>query len=113
MSLVTTEAPNLITIREQDAVNLTCPFTRSGEFNDYVGTYCKTTDCMAWIKVVDVHINDTRICPAGYEDITPEMYDALYGNEPQEFNKFFFVAKDDKKNKKGYCLRLKGCLNGI
>ena len=110
MSLVTTEAPDLITMRNSLAEIMVCPFTRNSEFNDYIDTKCKTGDCMAWVGVVDIHINYTNICPDGYEDITPEMFEALYGNRPQEYGKFYFQVKTDKKNVRGYCLRLKGCI---
>lgn len=110
MSLVTRFTEDLITIKEQAAKNLICPFTRESEFNEYSDTKCKITDCMSWVKVVDTTIENNRACPDGYEDMKSEMFDALYGNRPREYNKYYFIKTEKPGDEKGYCLRLQGCI---
>ena len=110
MSLVTRFPEDLITITESVAKTMVCPFTRGSEFADYSDIKCRTTACMAWVKVIDTRIENDRRCPKGYEDITEEMFAAVYGNRPREYNKYYFVKTEKSGDEKGYCLRLQGCI---
>lgn len=61
MSLVSRDAPELITITVGAAEVLVCPFTRESEFNEYCDTKCKSISCMAWVRVVDTTVNNSGI----------------------------------------------------
>ncbi len=110
MSLVTREAPALITMKTGIAEICTCPFIKTIQYDTYSNSKCTTVKCMAWVTVVDTTSNDSGICPDGYVELTDSEFDAIYGGRPKEPKMHYFKKDLMNKEELGYCLRLKGCL---